>query len=228
MKWSIAEGYRLDNPVDVIGAALPKAGGASGHFKALHHSEVGGAIEKVRLSGAFPSTPLAFEFSVLTATRSSETRLARWHEINFENALWVLPPARTKMNRPHRIPLSSRALEILNESKDLFGGDDDALVFPSAKGVALSDSTISKLVRELGIEGTPHGIARASFRSWCADSGVSREVAEAALGHLAGEVEQAYQRSDLLERRREIMEGWARYLAGAAPAKVIELRPRTG
>ena len=221
MRWAIAEGYRLDNPVDTISAALPKSGGAGGHFKSLPHVQVGAAIEKVKASGAYPGTALCFELMVLCATRSGEARFAIWNEFDFEENLWTIPGERTKTGRPHRIPLSTRALEVLAEARELFG--DEGLVFPSALGKPMSDSTISKLLRENNVDGVPHGF-RASFRSWCADMGVSREVAEACLAHVAGEVEKAYQRSDLLERRREVMQSWNDYLSDSTPAKVIPLR----
>ena len=95
--------------------------------------------------------------------------------------------------------------------------------FPSARGKTLSDATISKLVRENGINGVPHAIARACFRSWCADVNVSREVAEACLAHVVKGVEGAYQRSDLFERRRSVMQKWSDYVTGAPSADVIPL-----
>ena len=93
----------------------------------------------------------------------------------------------------------------------------------SAAGKPLSDATISKLVRENKINGVPHAIARACFRSWCADVNVSREVAEACLAHVVKGVEASYQRSDLFERRRSVMQKWSDYLSGAPRADVIPL-----
>ena len=97
------------------------------------------------------------------------------------------------------------------------------LVFPSPRGKPLSDATISKLVRENGINDVPHAIARACYRSWCADVNVSREVAEACLAHVVKGVEGAYQRSDLFERRRLVMQKWSDYVTGALSAEVIPL-----
>ena len=96
-------------------------------------------------------------------------------------------------------------------------------MFPSARGKALSDATFSKLVRENGINGVPHAIPRACFRSWCADVNVSREVAEACLARVVKGVEGAYQSSDLFERRRLVMQKWSDYLTGAPSADVILL-----
>ena len=98
---------------------------------------------------------------------------------------------------------------MLAEAADLTGGE--GLVFPSVRGKTMSDATMSKICKENNVGCTPHGM-RSSFRDWCSDTGVRREVAEAALAHVVGGVEGAYARSDLLERRRELMERWAKYL----------------
>ena len=212
MKWAVAQNFRSDNPAgEAIAAALPKANGGTRHFRALPYAEVGTAIEKIRQSGAHPGTKLAFEFLVLTAARSGEVRGAKWHEIDFEKATWTIQPERMKTAREHRVPLSSRALEVLTEAREFADGSD--LIFPSVMGKALSDATLSKLLRENGIKGVPHGF-RSSFRDWCAESGVAREVAEACLAHAArSKIEAAYFRSDVFERRREVMSSWANYLA---------------
>ena len=123
---------------------------------------------------------------------------------------WTIPGRRTKIGEPHRVPLSTGALAVLGKAREL--SDRSGLVFPSVTSQALSDSTISKLCRENGVEGTPHGM-RSAFRSWAAETGADWAVAELCLDHRAGsDVELAYQRSDLLERRRELMETWAQYL----------------
>ena len=212
MKWAVARGYRPDNPAGgVLGAALPKHGGARKHFRALPHSEVGAALDAVRTSSAWVLTKLAFEFLVLTAARSGEVRGARWEEVDFENAIWTVPAERMKAARKHRVPLSPRAVAGLRRAKEL--ADGSGLVFPSPTGRVLSPSTLSKLVRELGIAAVPHGF-RTSFRVWCGDTGVAREVAEAALAHVVRDkVEAAYARGTLFGRRREVMEDWASYIA---------------
>ena len=211
MKWSIANGFRDDNPAgDAVGAALPKNGAVPAHFRALPHGEVAGALARVRASGAYRATVLAFEFLVLTACRSGDVRGATWDEIDLENAVWAIPGERMKVHRAHRVPLSSGARAVLVQSEELT--DRSNLVFPSVTGRALSDSTISKLVRENGIAAVPHGF-RSSFRDWCGEcSGALREVAEAALAHAVGGVEGAYARSDLFERRRTLMQAWSDYL----------------
>ena len=209
MKWAVAEGHRDDNPAgDAIGAALPKGGTQREHQRALPHAEVGAALRKVRESNAWPATKLAFEFLVLTASRSGEVRGARWDEI--ESDTWIVPGDRMKAGRPHRVPLSRQALKVLDEARDLTDGS--GLVFPSVRGKVLADMTISKLIRELRVPAVPHGF-RSSFRDWCGESGIAREVAEMCLAHTVGnEVERAYARSDLFKRRRAVMEQWADYV----------------
>lgn len=229
MRWGVAEGHIAFDPVSSINAALPKSGGAGGHFRAIPFNEVPSALARVRVSNAFPSTILVMELGILTATRSSEIRLACWHEFDLDEAIWTLPPSRTKMSREFRVPLCTRALEILHEARDLFGHDDEAFVFPGARiGRPLSDAAVGKLMKYLKIDSTFHGLCRSAFRSWAASTGKPAELSEMFLGHVAGATIRAYQRDDLLKRRRRLAQQWSDYLDGAAPAKVIELRPRTG
>ncbi len=211
LKWSIANGFRDGNPAgDAVGAALPKNGVVTRHFRALPHGEVSDALAKVRASGAYRATVLAFEFLILTACRSGEVRGATWVEMDLETEVWAIPGERMKVHRAHRVPLSSGARATLIQSMEL--RDRSNLVFPSVTGRPMSDSTISKLIRENGIAAVPHGF-RSSFRDWCGEcSGAPREVAEAALAHVVGGVEGAYARSDLFERRRMLMQAWSDYL----------------
>ena len=109
MKWAVAQGHRDDNPA--ISAALPNNRVATKHQRALAHAEVGAALARVRGSGAYLGTKQAFEFLVLTASRSGEVRQARWEEIDRDAAVWTIPGERMKTGREHRVPLSPRALE---------------------------------------------------------------------------------------------------------------------
>jgi integrase len=206
-KWSIAQGLRTDNPANQdINAALPKLSTRE-HRRALEHKDVSQAVKVVRDSNAWMGTKLALEFLILTAGRSGEIRLAEWREIDTEARTWTIPAGRMKSDRPHRVPLSARALAVLQEARPL--ADDSGLIFPSSTGKALSDSTLSKLIRENGIQAVPHGF-RSSFRDWCADSGIDRQTAETALAHSVGDAtEVAYLRSDLLEQRQSLMQQWA-------------------
>ena len=222
MKWSIAQGYRMDDPAgEQLGAALPKNGNHRQHHRALHYSQVADAIARVQSSGAFPSTILALQFLVLTATRSGEVRGARWDEIDLDSRTWTIPGERMKAKRPHRVPLTRRALEILSEARAFDFGS--GLVFPNTKGKAMSDSTMSKLLRENGVGCVPHGF-RTSFRQWAAErTNFPREVCEQALAHVnKDKVEAAYQRSDLFEHRRKLMDAWASYLQ-AESGKVVAI-----
>ena len=212
MKAAIADGHRLDNPAgDALTAALPKGGQNKRHQRALPHREVAAALETARRSKAQTPTKLAFEFLVLTAARSGEVRLMTWDEVDTEDRLWTVPGSRMKAGREHRVPLSGQAAEVLAEAEEL---RQNELVFPSATGRRMSDNTLSKLLRDLGVDAVPHGF-RTSFRVWCGESGKPRELAESALAHtIRNKAEAAYARTDLLERRRELMEAWSGYLAG--------------
>ena len=213
MKWAVAQGYREDNPAgDAIGAALPKNGGKVKHFRALPHQEVRAALATVEASDAWIGTKLAFRFLVLTATRSGETRLAKWTEIAGDT--WTIPGRRTKSGRPHRVPLAPAALRVLDEAREI--ADGSGLIFPSPTGRPLSAMTLTKLLRENGVQAVPHGF-RTSFRTWCGDTAVAPEVAERALAHaVRDKVQAAYDRGTLYERRRKVMIAWAKYVRDAA------------
>lgn len=212
MKWSIAEGYCTRNPVVEATAALPKNGHQVKHMKALPYAKVSKAIKMVRNSGAYEITKLALEFAVLTACRSGEVRGAKWDEFDLENAVWTIPDTRMKMKKPHRVPLSNRAVEILQRASEL--AIDSDMVFPSPRGKQLSDNTLSKLLRDNQIKSTVHGF-RSSFRDWAAEkSEAPREVCEFCLAHVEGSAaELAYRRTDYFDMRREIMQAWCDYLA---------------
>lgn len=212
MKWAVAQGHRQDNPAgDAITAALPKRLNQVRHMPALPYGEVAGAIEAVYGSRAWIGTKLAFEFLVLTATRSGEVRLARWDEIDLSMAVWIVPAERMKTQREHRVPLSRRAVDILRDAVSL--DDPGGLVFPSPRRKPLSDMTLSKLLKEQGVAAVPHGF-RSSFRDWASErTNHPREVIEAALAHVVrNQTEAAYARSDLFEKRRTLMEDWAVYV----------------
>ena len=230
MKWAVAQGWRQDNPAESIASALPKRDQSKReHRKALTYAEVADCLKAVQASNAGLTTKLAFEFLVLTATRSGEARGALWSEIDMGTpatiatpATWAIPGARMKAKRDHRIPLTARAVEILQQARGLSDGSD--LVFPGTKqGKPLSDMTLSKLVKELGFNADIHGF-RTSFRTWAQErTNFPREVAEAALAHATGDkVEAAYARSDVFEKRRKMMDAWAGYLAGES-GKVVRI-----
>ena len=213
MKWAVAMEHRGDNPCDRLGPLLGPQQDRVEHMRALPHGEVAGAIRKVQQSGATDAVKLTFEFLVLTAARSGEVRGARWTEIDLAARVWTIPMTRMKSKREHRVPLSGRAVEILEAARRL-GDGRRQLVFPSRGDNPISVTRLARMLQNLKVEAVPHGF-RSSFRDWAAErTNHPREVVEAALAHAVGnQTEAAYARSDLLERRRQLMNEWAAYLA---------------
>ena len=215
LDWAVTHSYRLDNPAGrSLLRVLPRVQQRKEHLQALPYVQVPDAMAKVRGSTADVPTRLSFEFLVLTAGRSGEVRAAEWSEINWETATWEIPAARMKARRPHRVPLSGRAIEILQEASRF--GDGQGLVFPASRsGRAASSMTFTALLRRLGIPAVPHGF-RSSFRDWVIEqTSTPWTVAEAALAHNVGNsTEAAYMRSDLFDQRRALMDAWAKYVAG--------------
>ena len=222
MKWAIGHGHRVDNPADAVPYVLGPQSSKPVHQASIHYTEVADAIAAVRESTASKAARLALEFMVLTAARSGEVTGTTWDEIDLEAATWTLPAERMKANRPHRVPLSDRALEVLADTRAL--GDERGLVFPGPKtGRSMFRARFSRLLKELGIPAVPHGF-RSSFRDWAAERTNSpHAVMEAALAHVnPNKAEAAYARSDLFDKRRELMDTWARYL-NPALAPVVSL-----
>jgi integrase len=193
------------------------------HLAALPWREIGAFMQRLRQNSGISARCL--EFLILTACRSGEVRGARWDEIDLTLAAWTIPAQRTKAGRKHRVPLSEPAMAVLRTMAQ-FG--TDGFVFPGLKAAAaLSDVALTKAAHNAGARATVHGF-RSTFRDWCAEkTGYPRELAEAALAHtLKDKAEAAYQRGDLLERRRRLMAEWADFcgremVAGA----VVTLRP---
>ena len=213
MKWSIAAGYRTDNPAgEALGAALPKQTASKVHHPALPFREVGAALARLRGSNqTYWAAKAVFEFMVLTAVRSGEARGAKWSEIDLDAATWTVPGERMKAGHEHRIPLSRAALAILENAKQY--RDTTGLVFPGARSKVMGPNALSNYLHENGVKAVPHGF-RSSFRDWAAEeTDAPREVCELALAHIEGSAtERAYRRTDLFERRRELMQEWADYL----------------
>ena len=192
-----------------------------GHHKAMPYGNVPAFVEKLR---AQPSTgALALEFLILTAARTGEVTGARWSEMDLEKAVWTVPAARMKAGRIHRVPLPDRAVEILQQMQLLLPEDTDlgaAYVFPGQrKGKPLSNMAMGMILRRMELPYTVHGF-RSAFRDWVGEeTDFGREIAEAALAHVTGDsTERAYRRGDALEKRRELMDAWARYVReGNAP-----------
>jgi integrase len=188
------------------------------HHAALPYAEVASFIGKLRQRAGPLASRLAFEFLVLTATRSGETRGAAWSEIDLTQRLWIVPAQRMKARAAHIVPLSDRAAAILETARAAFA--DGPLCFPNAKGVRFSDMVFTKALRDMGLaqRATAHGF-RTSFKTWAAETGVRDEVSEAALAHTdPNPVRAAYRRTTFLDERRVVMQAWADFVKGAPRA----------
>ena len=211
-RWCIGKDLRPDNPVDRAVVALPRANGhAPRHYRALPHGEVAAAIRAIRrVRYIHPSGVPCVEMIALTAVRAGEARGALWDEIDLGAGVWTIPASRMKAGREFSVPLGTGAREVLERARALSPGS--SLVFPSRTGGVLPRNAPGRVLRRAGVASTVHGF-RSSARSWMAESGVPAEVAEACLAHVPrSRVVQAYQRSDLLERRAEVMQAWGDYV----------------
>ena len=226
LSWCQAHGFIEHNVAgEMIDGALPAMPAVKEHFRALPYTEVPAALETVEASGASLVAKLCFRFLVLAAARSGEARGATWSEIDFEKSEWRIPANRMKAGVEHRVPLSDAALTVLEQAQILRDGSD--LIFPSSikRATPLSDMALTKVLRTTGlaIRTTVHGF-RSSFRDWASEcTNTAHAVMELSLAHKVGSaVEQAYARSDLLTKRRRLMEQWAAYVSGAN-ANVVQL-----
>ncbi len=195
-----------------------------GHHAALHFKRLPDFIIQLRRRTGVAA--LALEFLILTAARSGEVLGATWAEVDLDAKVWTVPGERMKAGREHRVPLSSRAVAILKTARQLATGADwkCAPLFPGQDpGRPVSAMALSNLLGRMGVSATIHGF-RSSFRDWAGEvSSHPREVAEAALAHTVGDAtERAYRRGDALEKRRKLMDAWAKYIAsGSAPTNVV-------
>jgi integrase len=204
-----------DNPAlwkGNLAHALPSI--ARVHKVANHEALPSEALPAVmaKLAAASGMAAKCLQFIALTAARASEATKATWAEIDFDASVWTVPAARMKGGKPHRVPLSDEALAILRSIQPT-EPDAAAVVFGGqVEGKPISLTALMKALRRAcRTMATVHGL-RSTFRDWCAVRGVQRELAELALAHAVGtEVERAYQRSDLLEQRRELMQQWAKF-----------------
>lgn len=211
--WTKGAGHRLgDNPVDGLNRVLPQQTDEVQHFAAMPYADAPAFLQRLRASDAGEVPKLAFELLILTAARTGEVVGAKWEEFNLDNAIWTVPASRTKTRRAHRVPLAPRVIELIKSAQQLSAGSE--FVFPGrSPRKHLSNMTFLMVLRRMAVPITAHGF-RSSFRDWAAErTNFSREVAEMALAHtIASDVEAAYRRGDLLEKRRELMESWAAYL----------------
>jgi integrase len=221
LDWAKVHGYRdgenparwrghLDHLLPVLGKAARVK-----HHTALPYAEIADFVAKLRRLGAVEAR--ALEFLILTAARAGEVCGAEWAEVDRVAKIWTVPAARMKAGREHRVPLSGATLDTLNRLPG-----DRARPFPVAPGA------LRRVVKEIaGDRASVHGF-RSSFRDWVGEqTAFPRELAEMALAHRAGsDVERAYARGDLVEKRRELMEAWARFCLGVAHVAQIRVGGR--
>ena len=222
-----AKGFREgENPARWRGHLdhlLPKPSKlARGHHPAMPYEEVASFVAELRKREA--SAALALELCILTAARSGEILGMRWPEIDFDKKIWAVPADRMKAGREHRVPLSPRAVAILRKLEKVKTGE---FVFAGqARNKPLSNMAMEMVLRRMKTQdATVHGF-RSSFRDWAGNvSNFPREIVETALAHVIGDkAEQAYRRSDALEKRRKLMEAWASYCEPKARGNVVSLR----
>jgi integrase len=225
IEWGKGEGHFFgENPVDQLGLSLGTVKAAAKHLAAMPWRNV--PAFWAQLSEREGASSACLRFAILTAARSGEARGATWAEIDLEGSAWNVPGERMKRGVPHRVPLSAEALALLETMRGL----DPVLCFPSPQRGKdgprpLSDMAFKLLFRRMGVEGfTSHGF-RSAFRDWCSESAkADPELAEAALSHATGNaVVRAYARSDLFDRRRDLMQAWARFVTGQAAGEVVQL-----
>lgn len=214
LDWATVRGYRKgENPARWKGhldkvLPAPKKVAKVEHHAALPVDEIGAFMRDLRQREGIAAR--ALEVLILTAARSGELRGMTWAEVNLDDAVWIVPAARMKAKREHRVPLSVRVIEVLRGLPVVAGG----LVFPGMReGSPLSDMTLTAVLRRMGRgDLTAHGF-RSTFRDWAAErTNYPRDVAEMALAHTIGDkVEAAYRRGDLFDKRTRMMEDWARF-----------------
>ena len=229
MDWCVAEEIVEGNPVGVVDKLLSKQPGARErvqHQPSVPWRDVPALVKEVLHNGKRSLSKLMLEFLILTATRSGEVRAMTWEEVDLETSTWTVPAARMKAKLDHRVPLSARAVEILEHQRTETGGD--GIVFPSPRGKIPSDAILSKFLRDHSVKSsdpgrtaTAHGF-RSSFRDWASENGYSRDLAERALAHtINNATEAAYHRTDLLEQRRTMMEAWSSFACSTAGASNV-------
>jgi integrase len=227
LDWAAVRGYRAGpNPARWKGhlsVMLPAPGKVANaeHHAALPYAEMPGFMARLRAVDG--ESAQALQFAILAAARSGEVRGATWREVDFDTKAWTVPAERMKAKKPHRVPLSEAAIRLLCARPR---GKLDDLIFPSSRnGRPLSDMAMTATVRRMQVNAVPHGLARATFKTWATEcSSFPREVIEMALAHtIQNKTEEAYWRGDLFDKRVRAMRAWAEFLA--QPARAASLTP---
>ncbi|NIC39401.1 integrase arm-type DNA-binding domain-containing protein [Halomonas desiderata] len=223
--WATVHGHRSgDNPARWKGnldAILPKPSKVTKvkHHKALPIDDMGEFMASLRQQKGTAARCL--EFVILTATRSNEARGATWDEIDLANRVWVIPANRMKAEKEHRVPLSDRAVALLESLPRV-----SEAVFSSRRGRPLSENSMSGVLKRMDVGATVHGF-RSTFRDWAAErTSYPHHVCEMALAHtIKNAAEAAYRRGDLMEKRAKLMQDWAKFCGTIQPkGEVVPLR----
>lgn len=234
MEWCIAHELIGANPVKSVGSLLPKQPRKRERvtrFPALPWQDVPAFVTGT-LHVESPSLSASMLFLlILTVSRSGEVRAMEWDEVDFDTATWTVPASRMKAGVEHRVPLSDRAVQILKEQEAK--AEHPKLVFPTVRGKVATDMILTKFLRDKqvpsnvkGRTATAHGM-RAAFRDWVSENGYSHEAAERALSHqIRNSTEWSYNRSDLLDQRRILMQAWSDFVCKAGPqsADILPIR----
>lgn len=242
LAWSTVSGQRTgDNPArwgGHLAELLPKPSKVAdkGNHPALALADLPRWWEALARRDGMAAR--ALQFIAMTLARSGEVRGMTWGEVDLKAALWTVPAERMKMGREHRVPLTKEAVALLEALPRMDGSD---VVFFAPRGGPLSDMSISAVMRRMQETeeaekragyldprskrpAVPHGL-RSTFRGWAAETGFDRDMSEMALAHNVGSaVERAYQRSDMLERRRAMLDSWGRTLSGDKSATVVSFK----
>ena len=210
LDYAHGKGWREPFVMAAVNRALPRQPRKTGRFAAMPYADVPAFLGKLRERTS--AGRLALEALILTAARSGEIRGATWSEIDLKSRAWTVPAERMKAGKVHVVPLSDAVIDVLNRATELKTGNSELVFAGAIHGKPLSDMTLLKVLRDMGVDATVHGF-RSAFRDWCAEqTSTPSEVAEAALAHaIRNKVEAAYRRTDFLEKRRKLMDAWCAF-----------------
>ena len=236
-RWVRAHDYRNDLPTDGVEDLLPRIEREERHHEAMSHEDVAEAVARARVfenhvKRVAPSDgmlALAFEMTILTGLRRQELVGIRWRDIDGSERVLTIDALRMKKKtKAHKVPLSSAAMDVLRRARELGSGtdseDDRVFVYPEHIGdrVAMrpiSPYSLSRFLQRLGLNGTLHGF-RSALDDWATEKGTDAQIVERALGHaVKSKVRRAYSRTDLLERRRALMEAWGEHATRACKGR---------
>jgi integrase len=234
LDFAVASGYRPggSNPASwaVIGKVLPSRNDVVSveHHAAVPYDELPALVSALRTREGVAAR--ALEFLIYTAARSTEVREATWRELDLDGALWEIPAERMKAERPHKVPLAPEAIELLHGLYREGDGDDGFVFLGPQPGKPLSEAALRAVMRRMGRTETVHGL-RSSFSDWAHErTGHSNHAIELSLAHSIGAAaEKAYRRGSMVEKRRQLMEAWAKYCTSSPVAKsgkVVGIRGR--